>query len=201
MNPNKKSDLTIRYLHHFQEKFASVIQMHTKIIEEFGSQVPDSVTFNLVYFEGQRHAKMAIVSDDDEVAEIFKELKKQHEDRYDIPKLRLWARMVAGNLHESLTDPPHIPAFGSPKKAKRDSFSSALGGAATAFANVMMKSQQNSCIPPMPVSVMPATATTDIRYKNLQQLRYIKELRDDGILTDGEYTDQKENILHAIKEL
>ena len=130
VNPNKKSDLTIRYLHHFQEKFASVIQMHTKIIEEFGSQVPDSVTFNLGCFEGQRHAKMAIVSDDDltmmydkyksgevtlwcdartvdeepvgqkgkkrkhdnivvsrfhekedEVAEIFKELKKQHEDR------------------------------------------------------------------------------------------------------------------------
>ena len=68
----------------------------------------------------------------------------------------------------------------------------------------MMKSQQNSCISPMPVSVMPATATTDVTfdiktYNSCDIL--IKELRDDGILTDGEYTDQKENILHAIKEL
>ena len=40
--------------------------------------------------------------------EIYKELKEKHENKYDIPKLRLWARMISSNLHESLDDPPNL---------------------------------------------------------------------------------------------
>ena len=37
--------------------------------------------------------------------------------------------------------------------------------------------------------------------KNLEQLRYDKQLLDDGILSETEFAEQKENILLAIKKL
>ena len=39
--------------------------LHAKLIEEFKENVPDSFTFNVGYFEGQRHAKMALSSEED----------------------------------------------------------------------------------------------------------------------------------------
>ena len=52
-------------MHNFKGKFDSIISLHTKIIEEFKDQVPDSVTFNVGYYEGQQHAKVVIASVDD----------------------------------------------------------------------------------------------------------------------------------------
>ena len=46
-----------------------------------------------------------------EVDEIFSELKDKHGHSYEIPKLRLWARMIAGSLHDSTDEPPAVPAF------------------------------------------------------------------------------------------
>ena len=37
-----------------------------------------------------------------EVEEEFKELTKKHSEKYDVPKLRLWARMIASNLHDNI---------------------------------------------------------------------------------------------------
>lgn len=39
--------------------------LHVKLIEEFKEQVPDSVTFEVGYYEGQKHAKVWIFSDED----------------------------------------------------------------------------------------------------------------------------------------
>ena len=42
-----------------------MIALRTKLFEELKEQVPDSLTFNVGYFEGQRHSKMSLVSNDD----------------------------------------------------------------------------------------------------------------------------------------
>ena len=48
---------------------------------------------------------------------LFKELTERYSDKFDIPKLRLWSRMVASNIHTSMDEPPKIPIFGTtPKK-------------------------------------------------------------------------------------
>ena len=52
-------------MHRFKAEFESVVMLHAKLIEEFKEQVPNSVTFNIGYYEGQRHAKMAIVTEED----------------------------------------------------------------------------------------------------------------------------------------
>ncbi len=38
--------------------------MRAKLIEEFNEQVPNSVSFNVGYFEGQQHSKVWLVSPD-----------------------------------------------------------------------------------------------------------------------------------------
>ncbi len=64
---------------------------------------------------------------EEEVEDIYKEIKERHSD---IPKLRLWAHMISSNLHESLDDPPRIPAFGCAiKRPCQESLSNALSGA------------------------------------------------------------------------
>ena len=37
--------------------------------------------------------------------------------------------------------------------------------------------------------------------KNFEQLRYVQQLFNDGILTDAEYNEQKETILLSLRKL
>lgn len=245
INPSKKSDVVTRHLHQFNSKFSSVINLHTKLIEEFKENVPSNINFAVGYYEGQRHAKIVIATDDDlkamysnyprgeitlwcngrnedssvgrskrkrdqlvastfqakeeQIEQIFLDLKEKHVDKYDMPKLRLWARMISSQLHESFEEPPNIPAFSdsTPKKIKQD-FSSALSGAAVAFAKVLTKKDDA----PPDTSISPSSlALTEVRMKNFEQLRYIKQLHEDHILTDEEFEEQKGNILSAIRKL
>jgi hypothetical protein len=61
----KKSEVVLRQLHHFNAKFSSAMAMRVKLIENFKQQVPDSVTYEAGYYEGQKHAKVWLVTDDD----------------------------------------------------------------------------------------------------------------------------------------
>lgn len=55
---------------------------------------------------------------------MFLDLKAKHGDKFDNPKLRLWSKMIASNLHDNYDTPPDIPAFSGciPKKAKTQQF-------------------------------------------------------------------------------
>ena len=37
-----------------------------------------------------------------EVEDVYQELLEKHNDQYDIPKLRLWARMICSKIHSSM---------------------------------------------------------------------------------------------------
>ena len=51
-----------------------------------------------------------------------------------------------------------------------------------------------------PVGVSPGRAV-ELRMKNFEQLRYLQQLYDDGILTQIEYEEQKEKILSSLRKL
>ena len=145
---------------------------------------------------------------EDRVDNIFMDLKEQHGERYDNPKLRLWARMIASGLHESTEEPPGVPAFqnGEPKRRKRESISDVLTGAVEAIAKCVEKKT-----PGTPASDVPSHSTTqvgvspgkaaDLRMKNLQQLRYLQTLYEDNILSDQELAEQKRIVLDALRKL
>ena len=115
--------------------------------------------------------------------------------------------MVASNLHDDYETPPTIPAFMStPRKPRSPSLSTVIGGAAAAFAKALGENSQQdregsgSVLGGPSVSVSPGKAV-DLRMKNYEQLRYIQQLFDDGILTEAEYIEQKQDILASLKRL
>ena len=111
-------------------------------------------------------------------------------------------------MHDNFETPPDLPAFRNeaPKKMKQDSLSDTLAGAAVAFVNAFSSShggpQQSAQNPTVagssvtPVGLSPSKAV-DLRMKNCQQLRYLQQLYEDGILTTKE---QKEKILSSLRK-
>ena len=170
INPHRKSDMTVPYLYNYTSRFESAIALCMKLVEEFKDVVPDSLSFSVGYFEGQKHSKIWLVTredfstmygkypkgeitlwcdgrteqeDDisgrkkrkrvevsskrqekeDEVDDIFKQLKEKHGEKYDTPRLRLWARLVCSKIHDDLDSPPDLHAFRDTtgqKKAKQE---------------------------------------------------------------------------------
>ena len=72
---------------------------------------------------------------------FFLDLKAKHSDQYDNPKLRLWARMITGGLHDSYDVPPAVPVFqgGPESKRKRETLAGALTGAVETIAKYVEK--------------------------------------------------------------
>ena len=133
------------------------------------------------------------------------ELQEIHEDDdYDIPRLRLWSRMISTGIHSDYHNPPNIPAFtGTSSKRGRltkshDNLSEALSSAAVAVVDAIKGKENVSTVSTK--SVSPDTAV-EIRMKCYQQLRYLQSLLDDGILSSSEVSEQKENILMTLRNL
>jgi len=64
---------------------------------------------------------------EEEVDSTHRSLKEKQGDKYDNPKLRLWARMVTGGLHNSLDEPPMYLLFRvSSRKRRRNQLQMAL---------------------------------------------------------------------------
>ena len=82
INPNKKSDISVRHLHECSTKFESVVALRIKLIESFKESVPNTVDFNVGYYEGSQQAKIWLVVPDD--------LKKMYERYAQGGAITLW---------------------------------------------------------------------------------------------------------------
>ena len=98
--------------------------------------------------------------------------------------------MICSGLHDDYENPPDIPTFSThpmPKKPRKESLSDALTGAAVAFAKVFSdKDKPKPSQLSAPTSCASPGKTLELRMKNFEQLRYLQQLFDDGILTDQE---------------
>ena len=150
-----------------------------------------------------------------EVERVYTELVEKHgKSEYSIPLLRLWARAIATDHHDDYDEPPDWPQFKSqpttvPKKKRgQDSLSDALTGAAKVFAEAVT-SNRHVTPSSAPLSSQSQTSSTcisptkkvDLRMKNYEQLRFLQQLYDDGILCEKEYTEQKASILGFLRTL
>ena len=57
IGPKKKTNFIVREVHQFHGRFSSVIDLKAKLMEEFQEQVPETVSFNVGYFEGRQSTK------------------------------------------------------------------------------------------------------------------------------------------------
>ena len=70
--------------------------------------------------------------------------------------------------------------------------------AAVAFANALGGQKPSISSHPSPLS---PGKSIELRMKNFEQLRYLQQLFDDGILNDKEYAEQKANIISSLHKL
>ena len=57
-----------------------------------------------------------------EVESTYKELKEKHQESWDTPRLKLWARCIVSGIHDDYDNPPDSPAIScaAPKRHARN---------------------------------------------------------------------------------
>ena len=164
--------------------------------------------------DSEASKKQNIEENEKEVEDVYKKLLDKHGSKWDTPRLRFWARCICSDQHKDYEEPPDLPAFKDPEPKKRkESLSDALAGAAVAFATAMSgsKDQAHSTQPRRdrdtdnlftgPVPAVSPSKAVELRMKNYQQLRFLQQLFDDGILDEKEFTEQKGNILEFLRRI
>ena len=109
------------------------------------------------------------------------------------PKLRLWAKLIQTGRHESYEVPPPIPLITGPcaSQDKKDTLTEAFSGAASAIAKALQpKTPPTTSIDDNCPSISPLKVAS-IRQSCLEDLKQLKNLLDDGILTEGEFLKEK----------
>lgn len=153
---------------------------------------------------------------EEEVDSTVDQLKELHGTKYTMPQMRLWGRMVAAGHHSSLTTPPNIPAINgvTPKRKRQDTLAEAIAGIVSCIrahdnqpatgGNVINTSDtpSSSRNSPRP-SVMGHSPSkiSDLRMRNIKELRELQELLEQNILSQEEFLEQKSIVLGAMRKL
>ena len=135
-----------------------------------------------------------------ELESIFLKLKNKHGTEYSGPQLRLWARMITAKTHDDFDNPPRVPMItGVDKCKRRESLSDVLADAAIAVTKVFSPKSVNENSGPL--STFSPSKKIDLRLKNLEQLRQLQRLQEEGILTQEEFQSQKKIVLGSLNNL
>ena len=145
--------------------------------------------------------------------EFFQQLKKKHPQMQG-PKLRLWAKLIQGGRYEDYNTPPQIPLITgapAPAKPKKESIADALAGSATAVVKALQNPSTATTAPSSPVALqrdvddvtkkISPMKLASIRRCCLKDLKKLKELLEDGVLSEREFTEEKQQILGTLKGL
>ena len=148
---------------------------------------------------------------EERIAMMAEELQEIHEDNkfgFNELQYRLWARMIVHENHDSKEVPPQVPLLqGLPqKKAKSNPFEETMMTTATAVMKAITNNQDQGVVRSTQIQnitdhgISPGKAV-DIRSRSLDQLATLKQLYIDGVLTEVEFSEQKDIILSGLKKL
>ena len=140
---------------------------------------------------------------------IFEELCKKHGSAYTRPQFKLWARMITNDIHDSVDHPPNVPMITGTAiscQKKKESLSEVIAGAAAAFIKAVNPAETVNVEKPTATEkqldqALSPNQQADVRMKNFEQLKYLQELLQGGVLTESEFLEQKRNILEALRKL
>ena len=128
---------------------------------------------------------------------IIADLKKQHGELYTAMQYRIWSKMKVAGLHNSLTDPPFTSMFvcagGSAvgnKKSNNDTASLVLTQLTLALVPKPSSSRSDS-----PGKII------ENRSKCYRQLGELKNLWESRLLSEDEYTRERESIMSTLKNI
>lgn len=136
---------------------------------------------------------------EEETEEIFTELHARHPDMAS-PKLRLWSKLIQSGRHDDYDEPPNIPLINGALKPKKTSVASALTGAASAIVSAISGSPRKAKVSGNEGTMSPLKMTA-IRRNCLDDLKKLKELFEDKVLTEQEFAEEKKHILSTLRSL
>ena len=133
---------------------------------------------------------------------VFQRLREKHGNKWSGPQYRLWARALVTGVHDDDSKPPNSPMFtGGLQKQPKESLADAFASAATAIAKAFSpKHDGDGATTGRSVHFSPGKKV-DIRMKNLEQLRVLQSLMEDGILSEDEFSEQKRIVLQSLNNL
>jgi hypothetical protein len=106
--------------------------------------------------------------------------------------------MNVAKTNDSLDYPPNVPMMTGPTHTRphTESFSDALSSAATAFAKALSPPPTTSSTPP--ASLCSPSKMVDVRMRNLEEVVALKQLFEDGVITEKEFLAEKQSLTKLV---
>ena len=127
------------------------------------------------------------------------DLKKKHEGTYTPFQYKLWAEMMANGSHDSLHEPPAVAMFNREIKQSKgsnvqtDLMVTVIDKLCTALTPKPEKGKGSLSSSPM--------KRAELRSTYIKQLNELKMLYKNGILTEIEYNEQREELVKLMRQL
>ena len=142
--------------------------------------------------------------------EIYKKLKAKHPDMAN-PKPRFWAKLISRGRYDDYDNIPPIPLLqedsSGGKKNKKNSLSDALVDAAVAFAQTCHSSHVANASPQRTTTSTGISSNlspmkyAQLHRSSLEDLKTLKSLYEENVISESEFADEKERILSTLKSL
>ena len=140
---------------------------------------------------------------DSAVKKCIADLNAAHKEKYTPMQYRIWAEMKSGGLHDSMTTPPATSMFvraegTTPKKpaSSNDPMSHAICQLASALtSNTPSATTVAGRVGDSPAKVI------ESRSKCYRQLAELKNLMESGLLSEEEYTSERQAIMDTLHKL
>ena len=157
-------------------------------------------------------AKRSSNSHEEAIEEIAQELEGIHGEKYVYRQYKLWARMIENKQHKDKNTPPNMPMImGKPvKKDEKDlnecisdcvvAITNALGGKSATPTHTYQSVPSEGTIPKLADGISPGKKV-NLRSQYLSQLKTLQALRDDGVLTNEEFCEEKISVLNTLKTM
>ena len=137
---------------------------------------------------------------EEELEDTFQTLKKKHGNSLSAPQIRLWARMIVAGTHNDTDVPPNVPMIkGVPRQTHKESLTDVVSSAAAAIAKAL--TPPSTPTPTSNSTLNSPNKTVDTRMKNLEQLKCLQQLREEGVLTEKVFLTQKQIVLQSLNRL
>ena len=122
------------------------------------------------------------------------------------PKLRLWAKVIHSGRYDDYDTPPDVPlttGAPAPLKPRKNNVATALTGAASVIVQALSSSPRRGSRDENEgaSAMMSPLKITTIRRNCLDDLKKLKEFYEDNILTQDEFSGEKEHILATLRGL
>lgn len=153
-----------------------------------------------------KRAKAQSISEEKKarLADYEHQLQQKHGDKYSRFQIKIWAEALASGQYSDLDNPPGYAMFGreKDKKSNKDGHVEVVMSGMMNMMNTLCQALTPKVTPPERRQVgLSPMKKAELRSTYLKQLSELRQLRDNGILTEDEYEEQREDLIDSMRNL